>query len=108
MVALSTWDAEKWSTLQEWLNPTPETVRDERRSTFNHVLSDDNGQQGNGGARRLRQPQKRLTEEQTIQMCHKYREGATVYELGQEFGVDRRTAAIRLKKAGVKLRGRRT
>ncbi len=54
--------------------------------------------------RRLRQSQKRLTSEQTDRMCQKYRNGATVYELGREFGIDRHTVAVRLKKAGVKMR----
>ena len=37
-------------------------------------------------------------------MCQKYRNGATIYELGREFGIDRHTVAVRLKKAGVRMR----
>lgn len=34
----------------------------------------------------------------------RYAEGATVYELADEFGIERRTAAVRLRGAGVVLR----
>ena len=37
-------------------------------------------------------------------MRQRYEEGATVYELGVEFGVDRRTVSTRLKDAGVVMR----
>jgi DNA-binding CsgD family transcriptional regulator len=37
-------------------------------------------------------------------MACRYREGATVYQLADEFNIDRRTASDRLKKAGVKMR----
>ena len=56
--------------------------------------------------RRLRQSQKRLTAEQTARMCQEYQNGATVNELGRGFGIDRRTVAIRMKKAGVIMRVR--
>lgn len=34
----------------------------------------------------------------------RYAEGATVYELADEFGIERRTVAVRLKAAGVVMR----
>lgn len=37
-------------------------------------------------------------------MVVRYAEGATVYELADEFGIERRTVAVRLKGAGVTLR----
>lgn len=37
-------------------------------------------------------------------MVARYNEGATVYELAGEFGIERRTAAVRLKGAGVAMR----
>lgn len=39
-------------------------------------------------------------------MRKRYEDGATVYEIGAEFRVDRRTVAERLKKSGVSLRGK--
>ncbi len=39
------------------------------------------------------------------EMRRRYVDGATVYEIGAEFRVDRRTVAERLKKSGVLLRG---
>lgn len=36
----------------------------------------------------------------------RYSEGATVYELAGEFGIERRTVAVRLKAAGVVMRQR--
>lgn len=37
-------------------------------------------------------------------MAARYWAGATVYELAGEFGIERRTVATRLKKAGVSMR----
>ena len=37
-------------------------------------------------------------------MRQRYLEGATVYELGIEFDIDRRTVSTRLKHAGVSMR----
>ncbi len=83
------------------------TALDQYKSSFNYEVSSDAGQclsEKSNGVRRLRQPQKRLTVEQTAKMCQKYLSGATVYELGREFGIDRRTVSIRLKLAGVAMR----
>lgn len=38
-------------------------------------------------------------------MANDYRNGATVYQLAQEFGISRHTVSARLKKAGVTMRG---
>ena len=54
--------------------------------------------------RALHQPQGRLREADVVLMRQRYEEGATVYELGVEFGVDRRTVSTRLKNAGVAMR----
>ena len=108
-MALSTCDAGKWFTIQKWLDSNPRTARDQHKSLFNCESCDAIGQLDADdlqSPRRLRQSQKRLTSEQTARMCQKYRNGATVYELGREFGIDRRTVAIRMKKAGVIMRGR--
>ncbi len=37
-------------------------------------------------------------------MANKYRNGATVYQLAQEFDISRHTVSTRLKKAGVTMR----
>lgn len=52
----------------------------------------------------LRQRQRRLTEPDVARMVARYAEGATVYELAEEFGIERRTVAARLKKASVSMR----
>ena len=38
-------------------------------------------------------------------MANKYRNGATVYQLAQKFGISRHTVSERLKKKGVTMRG---
>lgn len=54
--------------------------------------------------RQLRQRQKRLTGVEVERTVARYSEGATVYELAGEFGIERRTVAVRLKAAGVVMR----
>jgi len=39
-------------------------------------------------------------------MAARYAQGATVYELAEEFGIERRTVSARLKGAGVSMRRR--
>ncbi len=107
MVALSTCDAGKWSTLEEWVDQRLITKVDQHNSSFNYVTLGEEGQQKpetTNGILRLRQPQRRLTTEQVTHMCHKYQSGASIYELGEEFGIDRRTVSIRLKDAGMVMR----
>ena len=107
MVALSTCDAGKWFTIQKWLDSSPRTVRDQHKSSSYYGRRHKNGQQdfdGPGGQERLRQVQRRLTVDQVDRMCQKYRDGASARALSREFGIDRRTVAIRLKKAGISMR----
>lgn len=40
-------------------------------------------------------------------MAARYAEGATVYQLAAELGIDRRTVSIRLKARGVQMRNQR-
>ncbi|MQA87590.1 MAG: hypothetical protein GEV03_23950 [Streptosporangiales bacterium] len=47
---------------------------------------------------------KRLDEEQVQQLVEGYQAGATVYELGDQFGISRQTAAEILKRHGVQVR----
>ena len=88
-MALSTADTNKWSILidQRFHAPTP------RKTSLKYERTGP-----------LRQRQRRLSNELVIQMAVRYGEGATVYELAKEFGIDRRTASERLKKAGVRMR----
>jgi len=89
LVALSTADTNKWSTLLEKRHQTSElkvtAVEYERTGP-------------------IRQRQRRLTEDQVKQMAARYHEGAAVYELAKEFGIRRATVSERLKKAGVSMR----
>ena len=105
-MALSTCDTEKWSTLEEWVDKRLITNVDQHNSSFNYVTFSEEGQrpETNNGILRLHQSQRRLTTEQVTHMCHKYQCGASIYELGKEFGIDRRTVAIRLKGAGMVMR----
>ncbi len=88
-MALSSLDTNKWLPLlaRDWTPVSqrqPTSVVEERRP--------------------LRQRQKRLTEVEAAQMAARYIEGATVYELAGEFGIERRTVAVRLRAAGVVMR----
>jgi len=107
MVALSTCDTGKWHSLEKWASQKHVVAFDPHNSSFNYEASGVVGQQNceSGiGIHQLRQTQRRLTAEQVIDVCQKYREGATVYELGKEYGIDRRTVSARLKEAGVSMR----
>ena len=80
---------------------------DQHKSSFVYEASGHEGQHDcemSDGAYRLRQIQRRLKVEQTIDMCQKYRDGATVYALSRAFGIDRRTVSDRLKAAGILMR----
>ena len=46
----------------------------------------------------------RLTEPQVVGLVASYHSGATIYELADEFDIDRRTVSARLKRQGVRLR----
>jgi len=107
LVALSTCDTGKWLTILKWLDSKPQAACDQHISSSNYERRDSIGQQVLGGLRsqeRPRQVQRRLTREQVELMCKIYRGGASARALSQEFGIDRRTVAIRLKKAGVVMR----
>lgn len=47
---------------------------------------------------------RRLSQEQLARLAERYLEGATVYELADQFNVNRRTVANHLKREGVSLR----
>lgn len=89
MVALSTADTNKWALLLNRGEPTPES----------QVTSFDYERTGP-----IRQRQRRLNEAQALLMANKYQDGATVYQLAQEFGISRQTVSERLKKAGITMR----
>ena len=106
-MALSTCDTGNWTTLEKWVGQRSFTAHDQHKSPFNYEALGDPGQHQSercSGVRQLRQPQKRLTSEQIADMFQRYQKGATINELGREFGVDRRTVAIRLKGAGLVMR----
>ena len=91
-MALSTADSNKWLLLIEnrLARQTPEVI-----TSSDYRL--------NGS---IRQRQRRLTEAQVVEMAAKYKAGATVYELANEFRCHRATVAERLKRAGVSMRGK--
>ena len=108
-MALSTCDTGKWSTLRNWANSGLNIAHDQPKSSLNYDPSALDGQLDSavgGGPRNLRQSQRRLTQTDVERMRKRYEEGATVYQLGAEFDVDRRTVSIRLKKVGVPIRRR--
>ena len=89
LVALSTADTNKWSTLlerREWTPKSEATPLDYERTGP------------------IRQRQRRLTDAQALILRDRYDEGATVYELAKEFGIRRAAVSERLKKAGVSMR----
>jgi DNA-binding CsgD family transcriptional regulator len=95
LVALSTADTNKWSTLadRESWGPKPGTVA---------ALNAQDGRE----ARVIRQRQRRLTNAQAERLVARYRESATVYQLADEFGIARHTVSERLKRAEVAMRHR--
>ena len=106
-MALSTYDTEKWFTIKKWKVSSQDETRDRRKSPTDYDGSVRVSQRDDGcskTANRIRQSQKRVTQEQVARMSQEYRSGTTVYELGKEYGIDRRTVADRLKKAGVTMR----
>ena len=89
-VALSAADTNKWATLLNRGNSTPNP----QVTRFDYERTGP-----------IRQRQRRLSEAQALQLANKYQTGATVYELAKEFGISRHTVSERLKKAGVATRG---
>jgi DNA-directed RNA polymerase specialized sigma subunit len=89
LVALSAADTNKWATL---LNRGEPTLKSE-------ITSFDYERTGP-----IRQRQRRLNEAKALLMANKFQDGATVYQLAQEFGISRHTVSERLKKAGVTMR----
>ncbi|WP_460959054.1 hypothetical protein [Parasphingorhabdus pacifica] len=49
---------------------------------------------------------RRLTDDQVQQLIEGYKSGATVYELGDQFGIERRTVSAILHRHGVPMRRR--
>jgi DNA-binding CsgD family transcriptional regulator len=45
-----------------------------------------------------------LNDAEKVRLAAAYRRGATVYELADQFGIDRRTVALQLKRVGVTMR----
>jgi hypothetical protein len=89
MVALSTADTNKWSTLLNERLYGPKTA-----STNTH-------DERSGP---IRQRQRRLSDVQVQKMTTRYLEGATVYELAVEFDICRSKVSERLKVNGVIMR----
>lgn len=102
-VALSTCDTNKWSTLKNWMDSAVRRPPDQHISSI-YYESPDSIRQLADWNRSLHQPQRRLSETGVVRMRQRYEEGATVYELSIEFGIDRRTVSTRLKDAGVAMR----
>ncbi len=87
-MALSTADTNKWSTLLEKRHQTS-------KSEATPVDYERTGP--------ILQRQRRLTDSQTLMLRDRYNEGATVYELAEEFGIRRAAVSKQLKKAGVSM-----
>lgn len=90
LVALSTADTNKWSMLLNRGEPTPES----------QVTSFDYERTGP-----IRQRQRRLSEAQAQLMSNKYLNGATVYQLAEEFGICRSAVSGWLKRLKIPMRG---
>jgi hypothetical protein len=89
MVALSTADTNKWSTL---LNKSHYGSKTELPTSHDERSGP------------IRQRQRRLSAAQVQQMTTRYLEGATVYQLAIEFDVCRSKVSERLKENGVRMR----
>ena len=109
MVALSTCDTGKWHSLEKWASRIPVMAFDQHNSSSHYETSGNVGQQNcetSAGIHVLRQSQRRLTTAQKADLGQRYRNGATVYQMAKEFGLDRRTVSKFLKEAGVVMRFR--
>ena len=89
LVALSTADTNKWSTLLE------------KRHRTSELEATDVDYERTGP---ILQRQRRLTDAQALMLGNRYREGATVYQLAKEFSISRKTVSERLRKAGITMR----
>ncbi|TAN22205.1 MAG: hypothetical protein EPN30_09150 [Actinomycetota bacterium] len=47
---------------------------------------------------------KRLNDPQLVRLVELYKAGSSVYQLADQFGIDRRTVSIRLKEQGMVMR----
>ena len=103
IVALSTYDTNKWSTLKNWTDSAVRRPPNQHISSIDYESPDSIRQLADWN-RSLHQPQRRLSKTGVVRMRQRYEEGATVYELSVEFGIDRRTVSTRLKDAGVAMR----
>ena len=90
LVALSTPDTNKWAIL---LN----------RGAYTHKAEVTNVDYERTGP--IRQRQRRLSKAQALLMANKYRNGATVYQLAEEFSICRSSVSGWLKKLGIPMRG---
>ncbi|HUW77697.1 MAG TPA: helix-turn-helix domain-containing protein [Candidatus Nanopelagicaceae bacterium] len=93
LVELSTADTNKWRTLLDRKSWGPRTSE----------IASQSGQNGLE-AHVIRQRQRRITNVQTERLVAPYGEGATVYQLAEEFDIDRHTVSERVKRAGLTMR----
>ena len=82
----------------EYLNPSDSNV-------FAQVNDDitDTSYDPNYIVTEIRQEQKDLTDDEIQQVCQRYSEGASIYELADEFGCHRGTISRHLKQQGIKV-----
>lgn len=67
-------------------------------------LPDPSGSFPRPAERRRVRTARQLDAKQTRELIQGYRAGATVYELGERFGIERRTVSVILKRNGVQMR----
>jgi transposase-like protein len=92
-VALSTADTNKWSTL----------LKRDHLTLNSKVPNPDYERTGP-----IRQRQRRLSESQALLLADKYQNGATVYQLAEEFGICRSSVSGWIKRLGIPMRGQPT
>jgi DNA-binding CsgD family transcriptional regulator len=93
LVALSTVDTNKWQTLLNQKSWHPESGK-------TAILKEP----GDPESRMIHQRQRILTDAQAERLVVRYGEGATVYQLAEEFDIHRHTVSERVRKAGVQMR----
>jgi DNA-binding CsgD family transcriptional regulator len=93
LVALSTADTNKWQTL---LNQKSWHPKSDKTTILNG--------QDDPESRMIHQRQRILTDVQAERLVVRYGEGATVYQLAEEFNIHRHTVSERVRKAGVQMR----
>lgn len=98
LVALSTLESNKYDKVLKWKRTAVLTSDNESHTKQESIVV---SEFGDLKVSHIRQPQKKLTEEETAQAIAEYSSGMTTYELADKYGCNRQTISAVLKRNGV-------